>query len=575
MSNFSKLAVIVSPDTTIDATIGYMAELSSAVAHPGIAVVLDDEGLVKGVLTDGDIRRAYADGMDFSQSIQMAMISNPISISNRLPQEDVVAEVYAQVRKVGRLNSASVRHILVLDDERKLTDIYDFIELLTLTDHRFDAVAVFGLGYVGLTLATALASRGHTVTGVDINPGLVSRLADGKIDMVEPGLEGLVLTNLRRDQLSFVTDLAGHRHRVYIVAVGTPVDSDGTPDLTALKNTCKTISGYLTRGDIVMLRSTVPVGTTRDVVVPLLENLSGLRAGIDFHIAFTPERTSEGQAMRELRQLPQIVGGLTPKCTDRAANFWTTLTHSIVRVESLEAAEMVKLANNTFRDLSFAFANELALLSDCFNVNAFELIQSANEGYPRNPIPLPSPGVGGYCLTKDPLLFDHVFSQQFSRQSLGKASRITNEHAKLYPIEITKRFANMNGINLEGLEVLIVGMAFKGDPETSDLRGSVSVYIGNHLRELGVGVVAWDAMVDRNALQEQGFSTAEDLSQAVIQADVILILNNHRQNVSIGALLAKAPEKPKLIFDGWSLLDRFAIESVHGLSYSTMGYLSP
>jgi UDP-N-acetyl-D-mannosaminuronic acid dehydrogenase len=574
MSVISKLAVIVSPDTTIKSTVGYMAELSGAVAYPGIAVVLDDQGVVHGVLTDGDIRRAYANGTNFNLSVQTEMISDPIAISNNLPLEEVVPEVFMQVRKVRRLSVASVRHILVLDDARKLTDIYDFVELLTATDHRFNAVAVFGMGYVGLTLATALASRGHAVTGVDINPGLVDRLSEGNIDIIEPGLEGLVLTNLRRDRLSFVTDLEGHRHRVYIVAVGTPVAADGIPDLTALKSTCETISGYLTRGDIVMLRSTIPVGITRDVVIPLMEELSGLRAGTDFHVAFTPERTAEGRAMQELRQLPQIVGGLTSKCTDRAASFWATLTQSVIRVESLEAAEMVKLANNTFRDLSFAFANELALLSDRFNIDAFELIQSANEGYPRNPIPQPSPGVGGYCLTKDPLLFDYVFSRQISRPSLGKAGRITNEDAKLYPVEITKRFAKIHDLKPEELNVLVIGIAFKGDPETSDLRGSVAVDIGNHLTEMGARLTAWDAVVDPHAMRELGFCPVEDLPQAVTQANVILILNNHRKNVSIGALLAKAPDTPKLVFDGWNLLDRFAIESIDGLSYSTMGYLS-
>jgi len=153
-----------------------------------------------------------------------------------------------------------------------------------------------------------------------------------------------------------------------------------------------------------MLRSTVPVGTTRKQVIPVLEHYSGLAAGSGFHIAFCPERTVEGQAIQELSSLPQIVGGLTEACTEKAVSFWSTLTDTVVRVDALEAAELVKLINNSYRDLSFAFANEFALLADRYNIDATRLIAAANEGYPRDKIPRPSPGVGGYCLTKDPVV---------------------------------------------------------------------------------------------------------------------------------------------------------------------------
>ena len=165
-------------------------------------------------------------------------------------------------------------------------------------------------------------------------------------------------------------------------------------------------------------------------------------------------------------------------------SFWSKICPSVISMENLEAAELVKLANNTFRDLSFAFANELALLADRYNVNAFDLIGAANDGYPRNRISKPSPGVGGYCLTKDPLLYHNSLNETSNNVTFGSQSRKINSISQYYPRKILEEFCIHTGLNIKNLKVLIMGMAFKGEPETNDLRGSVSIELYRSLSKI-------------------------------------------------------------------------------------------
>jgi UDP-N-acetyl-D-mannosaminuronic acid dehydrogenase len=574
MKELDALAVIAGPDWSIDATIRLMAARSKQVTHAGLAVVVDADRRVLGVLTDGDIRRAYSANLDLFVPVTRAMVASPITVPASLGEDEAVAAVYRRVRESKHLTSKAVRHVLVVDDQGRLVNIYDFLELLAASDYRNSSVAVFGMGYVGLTLAASLANRGHDVTGIDISDSIVATLMSGRSHVHEPGIEDMLKVNLRRGALRFQPDLDGPSHGVYIVAVGTPLDAAGVPDMTALNAVAERIATVLRHGDLVMLRSTVPVGTTRDAFIPLLESRTSLKAGTDFHVAFAPERTVEGDALHELRTLPQIVGGFTQKCTRRAADFWSTLTPSVVRVSSLEAAEMVKLANNCFRDLSFAFANEIALAADRANIDAFELIQAANEGYPRNRIPLPSPGVGGYCLTKDPVILRHSFDAEGYIPRLGVLGRDVNRMATLYPVEIVRRYAARIGKSPRDLTVLLVGVAFKGEPETSDLRGSVSLDIARALEAEGIAFRTWDALVSEGVQRAVGLTPVGDLLAAVAAADCVLLLNNHRKNTSSGFISAAAGTA-KLIFDGWSQLDRREVERTPGLVYASMGYMTP
>ena len=399
------LATVAAADESIDIVIRRMAKESRDVKNPGIAVILDKKGVLLGIVTDGDIRRSYSQNILFSNSVSQIMISNPITVSEKTRDKDIALEVIRQVELNKNHSSEWVRHVLVINEKNQLVDVVDYLKILQDRNGSVKRVAVFGMGYVGITLAVALANKGHQVRGIDIQENIISLLNSGKSHVYEPGLPEMLSSNLERESIGFDKVLKNNLNQVYIVAVGTPLNHKLKPDLSSLTQVLQEISKVLKLGDQIMLRSTVPVGVSREIVIPYLEKSTNLLAGKDFFVTFAPERTVEGKAMYELKTLPQVIGGFSAKCLEQSAGFWSTLTPMVIRSDSLEAAEMVKLANNTFRDLSFAFANELALIGDSYNVDAFELVNAANEGYPRNKIPLPSPGVGGYCLTKDPILF--------------------------------------------------------------------------------------------------------------------------------------------------------------------------
>jgi len=573
MNSFIKsLVVSAFPEESIDVVIRKMAKESRNVNYPGIVVILDKQGVLLGVVTDGDIRRSYANNILFSDAISKIMVDKPITISEKVTEENISLEVIRKVQLDKRHHSEWIRHVLIINGKNQLVNIVDYLDILQHSNNLVNRVAIFGMGYVGITLAVSLANRGHQVTGIDVQEDIVDSLNCGKSHVFEPGLLDMLTANLKRGSINFSSDLGLDTHQVYIVAVGTPLNSESKPDMSALINVLEVISTTLHSGDQVMLRSTVPVGVTREVVIPYIENRTNLKAGKDFYVSFAPERTIEGNAMHELKTLPQVVGGYSPQCVKNSVEFWSTLTPSVVRVDTIEAAEMVKLANNTFRDVSFSFANELALLADRYNVNSFELINAANEGYPRNKIPLPSPGVGGYCLTKDPILFSCTSKGLRKDAVLGISSRRVNEKAALYPIKLIKRYAKKIQVSLSDLNILIIGVAFKGVPETTDIRGSVAIDIFNNLKGHVDNIFGWDAVVDSKELKKVGFKVLDDLSVAICCSDVILILNNHPNNVYSD--IYKHPESYRLIFDGWNQVDKSEIEKTVGMTYATMGYMT-
>jgi len=566
----SDLVVLAAPTERVGDVVDRMAR--GTTQHFGVAVVVDVDQRVLGLFNNGDLLRLVAAGGSLDQPVADVMTRDPITVSVDDDDEQVLQSTRLETWRRSGGTKELVTHVPVLDACGRLVDVVDVKRLLTRSPRHGQHVEVHGLGYVGLTLAVALASRGHRVHGIDRDAALVARLQDGRPHFFEPRLPEMLVHALSSGTLTLGTEPPEQARRILIVSVGTPVGDDGTIDDTALRAAIEGIALRLHRGAIVLLRSTVPVGTTRDLVVPLLESGSGLLAGRDFHVAFTPERTAEGVAMQELTSLPQVVGGLTDVCANLAGSFWLTLTDSVVRVDGLEAAEIVKLVNNSFRDLSFAFANGVALLSDRYNLDARRLINAANDGYPRNPVPRPSPGVGGYCLSKDPWLYGSV-APTAGHALLSAQGRAINADAARYPITILERWAARHGRPLVGLRVLLVGMAFKGWPATSDVRSSSALVVADELRARGCELTAHDAVVTSAELEQLGLR-GTDLEHGVREADAVLILNNHPDNIPSG-LLAGLAGRTALLFDGWGMLDRSEVEDHAGVSYGTLGYLTP
>ena len=568
-TDVEQLAVIASPSDPTSEVVRRMAAGSTRLF--GLALIVDNGRLV-GLVNDGDVLRLLANRADFDGPVSEVMTRDPITVSVGADEEEILTRVRSEMWERTAGAKDLVKYVPVVDGQGRVVDVVDLVRLLGSSRPHGEHVEVHGLGFVGLTLAVALASRGHVVRGIDTDVNLVEKLRRGQAHVFEPRLSEMLRKGLESKSLTITTDAPDASMRVVIVAVGTPVDHERLVDDEALRTVVTSVGRRLRRGTLVLLRSTVPVGTTRDLVVPLLESESTLRAGRDFHLAFTPERTVEGQAMRELSTLPQIVGGFTDPCATLAANFWRTLTDSVVHVDSLEAAELVKLVNNSFRDLSFAFANGLALLADRYNIDANALIAAANEGYPRNRIPRPSPGVGGYCLSKDPYLYASVDVDSGHAQ-LASTGREVNQQAAYYPIAVVDRYAQRVGRPVEDLRVLLIGIAFKGWPATNDVRQSTALGVLSELMMRGCEVRVFDAVVDDATIE--GFGTASvDLLEGTAWADVMLILNNHPENIPEG-LLSQLREDAFLLFDGWSMLDHHEVEEYPQITYATLGYMTP
>lgn len=390
---------------------------------------------------------------------------------------------------------------------------------------REDCVCVIGLGYVGLTLATVMAEAGFKVLGAEKRAEIVELTNQGKPHFTEPGLADAMKRAIASGSLKASTSVDESQPcATYIITVGTPLDANGKPRLDMVEAATHEVADAMPENALVIVRSTVKIGTTREVVMPILQ-----ASGKPFHIAMCPERTLEGKALLELRKLPQIVGADTQPVRDKAAALFRRLTNSIVQVSSLEAAEILKLVDNTYRDVQFAFANEVARLCEAYEVNASEVIASGKLGYDRTNVPLPGL-VGGPCLEKDP----HIFAQ--SAQSRGitlemtQASRIINERQPEETVEFIGKIMQQRAIG-PAAKVALLGMAFKGVPATDDLRGSMSIKVIQALtrRYPEADIHAFDPVIDTNRLGQEvtEITACEDLQSAVKGASVVIIANNH------------------------------------------------
>lgn len=425
-------------------------------------------------------------------------------------------------------------------------------------------ICVIGMGRVGLTLALSLASAGFKVTGVERDGGIVASLNRGQPHFYEKGLEALLKKCLNHN-LIIGQKVMDKSSDAYIISVGTPIDKKSKKViLQPLIRAAEEIAGHIKEGDTVILRSTVPVGTTRNTVLPLLK-----KHAERFYLAFCPERTIEGRALLELKELPQIVGGLDEDSVDKAVGIFSKITATTVRVESLEAAEMIKLIDNTYRDVNFALANEIALVAERIGLNAAEVIKAANLGYHRNNVPLPG-FVGGACLAKDPHIF-HDCSGEFGYAiRLAKLAREVNESLPWHVAEKLKAELSGLGKDIAEAKVLIAGIAFKGQPENDDLRDSPALDLVECLAN-GCGckkIYGHDFVISPEEMTKAGIKPCS-LPDGFKDADCVIFANNHHKyyDLDINSLIALM-HKPAVFYDGWHIFDPNEIRAIEGVIYS-------
>jgi UDP-N-acetyl-D-mannosaminuronic acid dehydrogenase len=431
-------------------------------------------------------------------------------------------------------------------------------------------VGIVGLGYVGLTLATVLAEAGNTVIGVEKRPDLVQMTNEGVPHFTETGLPDALAGVTRSKKLVAVEGFDNSFScDTYIITVGTPLSPDGVARLDMIESAARDIAENMRDGALVVLRSTVKVGTTRDVVAPILA-----ASGKKFDIAMCPERTLEGKALQELRELPQIVGADDPAVADRAAALFRRLTISIVQVADIETAEIIKLVSNTFRDVQFAFANEVARVCDAFGVSAHEVISAGKLGYNRTNIPLPGL-VGGPCLEKDPHILMESARSRGIEMEITSAGRLVNERQPEETVQFISSEIDRRNLAAGPLKINILGMAFKGLPETSDLRGSMSIKVLDALKkahpnaEIGVfDPVTTPEVLAAEFPDEKVFNRFGD---AVSGASVVVIANNHPSLGTISPRTISEFISPNgFVFDYWNHFSHLPASEV-GDSYFAVG----
>ena len=428
-------------------------------------------------------------------------------------------------------------------------------------------VAVVGLGYVGLTLAVALARRGLTVFGYDRERRVVDAIAAGRPHFYEPGLaEGLQAS--LGTTLHVSAELPRDAVDAAVLCVSTPVDpTTHAPTLDHLRDAARSVAETCAPGTLVIVRSTVPIGATRSVVLPELLARWG-----EARLAFCPERTIQGQAVRELETLPQIIGGLDDPSRDAAVELFRQLVGRTVVVASLEAAEMVKLVNNCHTDLIYSFGNEVALLAERVGVDPLEVIRAANVDYPRPDLARPG-FVGGGCLSKDPYLLVASARAAGHEPWLVAQARALNEHL---PLHVANRFLELlhevRG-DVEGARVGLLGFAYKGSPPTDDMRGAPVVPILDVLRRRPLTLLGHDFLVHRDVLRGLGVEPVSAPEEAFAGSDGVLVITDHPGYAALDlAALAPSLRRPALVYDCWRVLERRGTPPPDGVRYAGIGH---
>lgn len=347
-------------------------------------------------------------------------------------------------------------------------------------------VCVVGLGYIGLPTAAILAESGWNVIGVDVNSRVCETINKGEIHIVEPGLDLVVELAVLSERLK--AGLSPSYADAYIIAVPTPFNEDMSPDVSYVKAACDAIAPYLKRGNVVILESTSPVGTTDQVSSWLSDKRPDLHFPLtsqtpDVHIAYCPERVLPGKVMVELIANDRLVGGLTPECSKKACAVYESFVQGLCIITNARTAEMAKLTENSFRDVNIAFANELSMICNDLDINVWELIQLANR-HPRVKILQPGCGVGGHCIAVDPWFIVH---QSPHHAKLIKTARQVNDHKPMWVAEqvkarVTQFLMSNPNRTLSSIRIGIYGLSFK--PNIDDFRESPALNVVKHLNEV-------------------------------------------------------------------------------------------
>jgi UDP-N-acetyl-D-mannosaminuronic acid dehydrogenase len=427
-------------------------------------------------------------------------------------------------------------------------------------------IAVIGLGYVGLTLAIVLADSGLKVVGLERQKNIVDLLSQGTSHFKEKGMERPLARLINSNKISVTKKLSEiSSATAYIITVGTPLDDIGKINLDNIKSATEQVAEIMPENSLVILRSTVKIGTSRNIVKPILD-----ASGKNYQLSVCPERTLEGNAINELRHLPQIIGGFDANASTRAASIFGKITKKTITVSTPETAETIKLVDNTYRDVFFAFSNEVAkLCNGMTGVDANEVINMGSVDYDRTNVAQPGL-VGGPCLSKDPHIFSNSAENFGLSLDITKAARTINESMPSDAVSYILKTLNTTKL----LEITIAGMAFKGKPETDDLRGSMSLEVLKEFRRQrpSCKIKLFDPLIGKAALESHSEFVFSDFHSSIKGSDAIVICNNHEffGNLDLKSIVGENTNM-KIIYDFWNHFSFLNSKERKELSYVTYG----
>jgi len=382
-------------------------------------------------------------------------------------------------------------------------------------------ICVLGLGYIGLPTASILATKGYEVLGVDIDKKIIDVINKGNIHFIEPDLEILVQAGVKSNKLR--ASLKPAKANIFIICVPTPFKENHEPDLSHVENATSSILAFLEKGNLVILESTSPVGTTQGVVARILKE-SGLKIGEELFLAYCPERVLPGNILKELVENDRVIGGINKESSLKAEELYRSFVKGRIYLTDPKTAEMVKLVENSYRDVNIAFANEISMIADEMGVDIWELRELANK-HPRVNILEPGPGVGGHCIAVDPWF---IISVAKERAKIIRTAREVNEDKIEFIIgQVMKSLKEIKYKKKNGVIIGCLGLTYK--PDIDDLRESPALKIVRKLEELNPGkILVCDPKVKGN----KEFNMV-NIDTILGKSDIIVVLVNHKEFYSI------------------------------------------
>lgn len=407
-------------------------------------------------------------------------------------------------------------------------------------------ICVIGLGYIGLPTSVMFANNGVHVHGVDVNAEAVKKIQHKQLHIEENGLQERLNTAIDSGNLTVST--TPEKADVFIIAVPSPINPDKTADMKYVESATKSIVPYLEKGNLVILESTVPPRTVEDIMMPILKT-SGLEIGTELLVAHSPERVIPGRVFEELVNNSRIVGGINEESAEKTRDLYRAFVKGEIFLTDATTAEMVKVIENTFRDVNIAFANELARISENIGVNVWDAIKLANH-HPRVNIHLPGPGVGGHCIAVDPWFLVEL---QPETAKIINLARQTNDSMPLYVANKVKEICEQQQI--KNPKVAVLGLAFKANID--DMRESPSVEVIHHLKELNLELTAFDPHIKEQKFAQQSLQLEETLKNA----DIVLVLTEHDEFKILDPKQTADMVRSKIVLDTKNCLPREAWEN--------------